>query len=166
MAARWTARIALALFVAGESLLLASRGSFTHGAKAGSVHWPKRLLLGAVVAYLLHAAVALLWVHGGSHAAAWEHTAAQTEKWIGWRTGSGLYVNYAFTLLVCLAVAIDSRWLRSVARAAAWFMGLQGGVVFAPSPFRWASLSLMIVGPLLGLSWRAWRANQDQRLCN
>lgn len=103
---------------------------------------------------MLHVAVALFWVHGGSHAAAWEHTAEQTAQWTGWRTGGGLYVNYAFTLLVCAAVAIETPPLRRAARIAAWFLAIQGGVVFAAAPAKWANLSLLVGGPLLGTAWR------------
>jgi len=49
------------------------------------------------VALLAHVAAAFHYQHGWSHAAAWEHTRAQTLALTGWNFGHGLYANYAMT---------------------------------------------------------------------
>ena len=54
--------------------------------------------LGAA-AIVLHVFAAFQVRHGWSHAAAWEHTRAQTLLFTGWNSGHGLYANYALTIL-------------------------------------------------------------------
>lgn len=49
------------------------------------------------IALLAHAAAAFQFQHHWSHAAAWEHTRAQTLALTGWNSGHGLYANYAMT---------------------------------------------------------------------
>jgi len=54
-------------------------------------------ILGGVCLWV-HAALAFHGVHDWSHAAAVEATAAQVAAVTGWRSGGGLWVNYAFLL--------------------------------------------------------------------
>lgn len=92
----------------------------------------------------LHAALAFHAVHGWSHAMAEEATSLQVAAVTGWRSGAGLWVNYAF-LLAWAWVAW--RWHRLGRRlrlgwwAVVWFLGFNGAVVFATAGSRWLGIA-------------------------
>ena len=96
---RWTVRLAVGFSAAR---LLADAGDF------GSLRIRRLLWTAGFALYLAHVAAAFHFVHGWSHADAWRETARQTNALVGWNSGSGLWANYAFTLV----------WL---ADAAAWW---------------------------------------------
>ncbi len=100
LAVSWTVRAAVALYAAR---LLADAGDF------GSQRTRRLLWTAGLAFYLAHVAAAFHFVHGWSHDDAWRETARQTNAIVGWNDGSGLWANYAFTLL----------WL---ADAAAWWI--------------------------------------------
>jgi len=54
----------------------------------------------------IHSGLAFAIVHGGSHAAAYEHTAERTAELTGWQSGAGLYANEAMLALWLL----DAAW--------------------------------------------------------
>jgi len=109
-------------------------------------------------AFLCHVLLAFEIHYGWSHATALAETATQTEALTGVRTGSGLYMNYAFGLIWLADLfswnGSDARtptrftWL---ARAFFVFMIVNGAVVFVEGPHRWFGLAL--VGALL-YTWR------------
>jgi hypothetical protein len=99
-------------------------------------------ILGGVCLWV-HAALAFHGVHGWSHAAAEEATAAQVAAVTGWRSGSGLWVNYAF-LITWAWVAWRWNRLGRSGRLTWWalvlFLGVNGAVVFAPAGSRWLGI--------------------------
>lgn len=91
----------------------------------------------------VHAALAFHAMHGWSHAAAAEATAAQVAAVTGWRSGAGLWVNYAF-LLTWAGVAWWWNQIGRTGRLVWWavflFLGFNGAVVFAPTGSRWLGI--------------------------
>ncbi|MGC1273084.1 MAG: hypothetical protein WBC44_05215 [Planctomycetaceae bacterium] len=87
---RWTVRLAVACYAVR---VLMDVGDF------GSLRTRRGLWTVGLVLYLAHVVAAFHFVHHWSHAAAWEETARQTFELTGWRSGAGLWANYAFTLL-------------------------------------------------------------------
>ena len=112
------------------------------------------------VACVAHVAAAFQFVHGWSHDAAWAATAAQVRSVTGWESGTGLWVNYAFTAgWVGVAVAWDRLpvWSRRVWEWVFAFMAFNGAVVFASGPARMAGW--LLTGATLGAwLWRRRRA--------
>jgi len=86
----WTVRLAVACYAAR---VLMDAGDF------GSLRTRRGVWTVGLGFYLAHVVVAFHVVHHWSHAAAWDETARQTFDLTGWRSGAGLWANYAFTLL-------------------------------------------------------------------
>ena len=99
-------------------------------------------ILGGVCLWV-HAALAFHAVHEWSHAAAVEATAAQVAAVTGWRSGGGLWVNYAF-LFTWAGIAWRWNRLGRTGRLVWWslvlFLGFNGAVVFAPTGSRWVGI--------------------------
>lgn len=113
--------------------------------------------LGALAA-IVHAGLALHVHHGWSHAAALADTAARTAAVVGWSSGSGLYVNFAF-LVVWAADALwwwlaprsftrRPRVLDRAVRGFLWFLFVNGAFVFAAAPQRWLGLAAVLAVPV------------------
>jgi membrane-bound metal-dependent hydrolase YbcI (DUF457 family) len=102
---------------------------------------------GALAAYLVHIVSAYASVYGWSHRVAWEMTASDTERVVGWRSGIGLAVNYAFA--AALAVDLVRQWRGRPASpwivAFVVFMILNGAVVFAEGSTRRIGIFLLCV---------------------
>lgn len=106
-------------------------------------------------ASLLHAIATMVLVHQGSHDAAVEHTAQQTEDLLGIAVGSGIYFNYVFVLVWLL----DAFWWTAAPRSyrtrnRGWnwfvygfliFIAINGSIVFESGWIRWFSLGGAIV---------------------
>jgi len=106
----------------------------------------------------VHTAIAFHYWHGWSHAAAYASTAQQSAALTGVAAGWGLYLNYAF-VLVWLA---DAAWWWRTPRSYAarsrpldtfvfvffLFMMINGAVVFATSPMRFAGALAVAVAIL------------------
>ena len=113
-------------------------------------------ILGGVCLWV-HAALAFHAVHDWSHAAAVEATAAQVAAVTGWRSGGGLWVNYAF-LFTWTGIAWRWNRLGRTGRLVWWslvlFLGFNGAVVFAPTGSRWLGIlwTLAAGGAVLRLS--------------
>ena len=113
----------------------------------------------------LHIACAFEVHHGWSHAAAYAHTARETEKVVGVDWGGGLWFNYAFLLAwtadatlcrrACARAGKAVARLHATVRAAAVFFWFNAAVVFAQGPSRYASMAAFVV--LLAV-WVAPRA--------
>ncbi|MCA9054286.1 MAG: hypothetical protein KDA75_10645, partial [Planctomycetaceae bacterium] len=98
--------------------------------------------------YLVHFATAMSLVHHWSHAAAWQHTAEQTQRVIGWTTGVGIWFNDLFTILWpvhvvdawrcvgCGRTILSSR-VRNAIDIYLTFIILNATLVFGP-PWWWA----------------------------
>lgn len=103
----------------------------------------------------IHIALAFHYWHGWSHAAAYASTAIQSAQLTGVASGWGIYLNYAM-LAVWLAdaawwwadpVAYDTR-SRAIDRtvfAFFLFMMVNGAVVFATTPMRYAGAVAVII---------------------
>ncbi len=120
---RWTALIAVVLFAFALSLRsLAQRSSnIDSRLKRARLIWTVGCLI-----FLAHVLCAFHFLHGWSHAAAYEATARETFEMTGWNSGSGLYANYVF-LIVWVA---DVLW---------WWRGIEA---YENRP-RWISVPLI-----------------------
>jgi hypothetical protein len=161
----WTALLCYGM---GAVALLAGR---QHLRSAARWCWTLGLF-----AYLAHVAAAFHYYYQWSHDIGIAETARQTRELTGVRSGSGLYVNYLFTLIWITDTAY---WwvvgLSNYARRSGWidwifhgffvFMIVNGAVVFARGPVRWLGagilLSLLGVGVYVKLSKsRGIRSNE------
>lgn len=114
------------------------------------VTWARVLWTCGAAAFLVHAVAAFHTVYSWSHEIAWQSTAEQTAELTGWRSGSGLYLNYLFGLLwlieVCwwwaqpISYARRPRLVADGLELFFLFMILNGAVVFASGPVRWLGL--------------------------
>lgn len=148
--ARSSIWIALLLYVLGEI------GRLRWRARAGS---PIRLARSAWLVgcgfYILHVAAAFGSFHGWSHSAAYDFTAQQTEALVGLKSGGGLYVNHAFTIVWLVEIIAwwrapqryrhRARWLDTSVRCFFAFMILNGAVVFVAGPQRWLGAAMVAV---------------------
>lgn len=140
---RTTIWISVFAWAAAEALRRARPG-------AARVAWTAGAVLLAV-----HSALAFHYWHGWSHAAALASTAAQSARQTGIAAGWGLYLNYAMAV-VWLA---DAVWWWAVPRAYEsrsraidralfaffLFMIVNGAVVFATAPMRYAGAAAVVV---------------------
>jgi hypothetical protein len=149
---RWTARLAMSLYV----LALAGRGTA----------WGRRTCLGlgrwiwtaGCFIFLLHLVCAFHFFHHWSHAEAYAAIARQTAEVVGLDWGGGLYLNYVFTL-VWLA-DVGWWWLglgryEERPRIVEWtvqafmaFIAFNATVVFGTETTRWAGVAagLLLIG--------------------
>jgi len=86
----WTVRLAVACYAAR---VLADAGDL------GSLRARRSVWTVGLAFYVAHVVAAFQFVHGWSHEHAHRGTARQTAEMVGWESGFGLWVNYAFTLL-------------------------------------------------------------------
>ena len=144
---RWTARVAVVLFVASLALRRfrpsASRYAWTVGC----------------FIYLLHVAAAFHYYHHWSHSEAYEFIARQTRELVGLDWGGGVYVNHAFTLVWLADVAWwwarDGRKVPSLGvmqRGIHWlaygflgFVAFHATVVFATGFSRWLGMGACVL---------------------
>ena len=125
--------------------------------------WVRRLWTMALIAMVGHAAAAMHFAHGWSHARAVEHTAKRTAELLGWEVGWGVYANY----LVLLVWSVDAaatwrrptstplpRWSKAV-HTFVGFMIFQGAVVFATGPSRWLGVAIFACAALAALRPRS-----------
>lgn len=112
-------------------------------------------------ACLVHVAAAFHFVHGWSHTVAWAATAAQVRSVIGWESGAGLWLNYAFTagwLMVSCVWDHLPVWARRTWECLFAFMAFNAAVVFTAGLVRWAGCVLS--GITLG-GWLWFRRRTD-----
>ena len=148
----WSVRASLALLTAGFVLRHRGRERLARGCWAG----------GAGLMWV-HVLAAFGVRHGWSHAAAVADTARQTEALTGWDWGGGVWVNHLFAAVWSAdaawrlaAPASYRRRPRAVDYGVGGFLGfiaVNGAVVFAHGPTRWAGVAacgLLIVTAALG----------------
>jgi hypothetical protein len=130
--------------------------------------WARRFWNLGLACFLMHVAAAFHYYYEWSHAVGLAETARQTEELMGMASGSGLYLNYLFTL-VWLADGIYW-WMAGLKRHASrplwveWlvhvfflFMIINGAVVFVSGPTRWLDVALLVgVGGAWWGSRRGW----------
>lgn len=149
----WTA---LALYAVGE-----------YGrARRPPAAWARPVWLLGALAYLGHVTAAFGIHHDWSHAAAYAHTAAQTEAYFGLDWGGGIWMNYAFTVIWVaeglwwqLAPAHYARRppaLATAVRSTFLFMIINGAVVFVNGPRR--LIGVGVLAALIGIWWNGRRA--------
>lgn len=96
-----------ALICYGVTLGLWMRPSSNRREQAIRVIWTAGWL-----ALVCHVAIAFSMFHGGSWAAAYEHTAQRTQAAVGWNWGGGVWFN----LVTAIVWGIDvvGRWIRPI----------------------------------------------------
>ena len=116
------AHISFACYVAG--IAARSRGG------TSSLFFRLFWFAGAIL-LAVHSGLAFAYVHGGDHAAAFEHTARRTAEFTGWNSGVGLYANEVMLVLwladAFWALAAPASYLE---RPAAIDIGLQAFFAF------------------------------------
>jgi hypothetical protein len=151
----WTARIAFLLY------LVAIVAWLTGNPRHARLAWISGLLV-----YLSHVASAFQFQHHWSHSQAFEETARRTGELLGFRSGVGLYFNYAFTVVW----SMDAGWIwwspetyrrrpqfiDVAVHAFMAFMFFNATVVFASGWPRWLGLTAVVA--IIGLWWALWRA--------
>ena len=165
---RWTARLFVACYV-GRICIDAARLR-----DAGSQRSARWLWTVGCLVYLIHVAMAFHFVHGWSHAIAYEHVRQRTFNQTGLDSGVGLYVNYAFGVLWLADTFLW--WHRldwSERRIPYWtvqaifgFLIVQATVVFGPS--FWIPVSIAVAMLLMAVStsphtWRNRSRRQESR---
>ena len=139
----WAIRFALLLmFVAYVQQLRGASEVATH---------VRILWLAGAICVLLHSVGALISFHHGSHEAAFNSTAKQTEELLGIAVGAGLYVNYGFALVwmgdALFRIAKPVQYLtlpnryRSLVHGFLLFIAFNGTVVFKDGWIRWLGLT-------------------------
>jgi hypothetical protein len=156
-ASLWAIRVALLAMVVTFVLQLRGLAELSNVVRGT---W----LVGATAA-IAHSALALLAFHDGSHAAAFESTAQQTEELLGVAVGVGLYVNYIFVAVWLVDAALRCfranlyRQLPYRYRVAMYsfliFIAFNGTVVFKDGWLR--MLGLIVTAILLLMYWRIAR---------
>lgn len=144
----WTARVSIACYLTwAVAAILRKRGSAGGGLALGvyAAGW---------VCMVAHVAAAFEFVHGWSHAAAWEHTARQTAEVTGIDWGGGLYFNDALVLIWGgdLVWRISARKTRTqppfawtiFVQAYLIFMIFNATVVFGPRGWIWTACGLAV----------------------
>ena len=149
----WSIRIALLCYVFALTLRLSS--SQDSAQRLARFFWTLGLL-----AYLAHVICAFHFHHAWSHTAAYEATARDTARLLGWGWGGGLYFSYAFTIVWLVDVLWWCRGLEAYThrprvvdigiQAFLGFMAFNGAVVFASGPTRWIGIGCCV---LLGAFW-------------
>jgi len=155
---RWTARVALALYVLGLAVRVRGAG-----------HQPRldmaRLFwTGGCLAFLLHTTSAFQFYHHWSHRTVYEATARRTAEVVGLDWGGGLYANYGFAAVwtadVCWWWLAPGRYLARP-RGLEWalqgflgFMAFNATVVFGAGAVRWIGMAAcLFLAAVLGYSW-------------
>jgi hypothetical protein len=141
---RWTARVAVVLYIAGLAM------------RADAPRWSRLAWTAGCGVYLAHVLCAFGFIHHWSQAEAYAFVAAQTAAVTGLDWGGGLYVNYAFTLVwlvdVCWRWTLrpPPRWLAWSADAFLAFIVVNATVVFATGFSRWLGIVACV---LLAVIW-------------
>jgi hypothetical protein len=141
---RWTARLAVAWYLARLAIDVASPPSTQRNRRARLV-WT----IGCAI-FLAHVIAAFHFAHGWNHAAAYEHTRRETLALTGWDSGAGLYLNYVFAVWWLLDVLAWQRWADWPRRREFYwpmqayfaFLVLNATVVFGPRG--WIVVAMMV----------------------
>ena len=175
----WTIRLALACYFAYLAGWLVAR----------SPRWPiiaRWLWTAGCALFVAHVACAFHFYHGWSHAAAWQSTADETERMLGFAFGDGIYGSYLFLI----AWALDVLWLwtggsppaaaascatsvpchrrpwgltppwRVVVHIFLLFIAFNGAIIFESGPTRWFGIAacLALAGLAAAARTMLWRA--------
>ena len=131
--------------------------------------WARRFWTLGLVCFLMHVAAAFHYYYDWSHAVVLAETARQTRELTGRESGSGLYLNYLFTLVWLMdasfwwTVGLDryaSRrmWVEWLVHGFFLFMIVNGAVVFVSGSARGLGIALLV-----GLSGACWCRRRVRR---
>ena len=144
---RITIWAALVGYAVGAALLLMSRQGRDR-LSAARWWWTAGCAL-----FLVHVVCAFHFYHDWSHARAYEETARQVGETMGMRSGNGIFVSYAFTLLWLFDVVWwwmkgaqsyrqRPKWLMAMWQGFFFFIVFNGTVVFESGLVRWFGVLL------------------------
>ena len=118
--------------------------------------WPRRLWSLGLIAFLIHVATAFGHFYEWSHAVGLRKTARQSAAVTGFESGAGLWLNYLFTLIWIVDVAIwwiaPERYRRRgnalllLEHLFLLFLIFNATVVFEEGLARWAGLGVTVLG--------------------
>ena len=119
----------------------------------------------------VHVGLALHYVHGWDHAHAWRETARQTFEATGWRSGVGVWFNYAVMAVWAGDVAYwwgaghrryfgRATWVRLGVHLFLLFMVFNAVVVFGRGATRWVGAGACVVL----LVWAIVRRGRDIKM--
>ena len=138
---RWTVRVALALYVAALALRMMGGSG-----RVARLAWSTGCMF-----FVVHVACAFQFYHHWSHDAAFAETARQTLEVTGLNWGSGIFANYAFTVLWLADAACwwadarsyltRSRWIEWAVQGFMAFIAFNATVVFGAGAIRWFGLA-------------------------
>jgi len=144
----WSVRVALIGYAIGAVVVCLQYVQPTVHA-GGRLAWS----LGCAF-FIVHVIAAMGAFHGWSHEAAYVYTAERTRDLVGIETGTGLYLNYLFTLVWIIDVALW--WRRGNAHIAQrsasimathafmLFMVINATIVFASGIARWMGVAITL----------------------
>ena len=143
--------LAMLLYTASMTIRLVGPSD----ANAGRFALARLIYTLGLAAFWLHVAAAFHFDHHWSLAIAYSHTAERTAELMGWESGLGLYVNFAFGL-VWTADALSwwlaperyvarSRWIEFFVHGIFVFMIANGAIVFGRGPVRAFGAALLAV---------------------
>lgn len=157
---RSSVRVALILYVAA----LVTRIVDADRRRLG---FARVLWTAAYAFFLVHLATSFHFVHHWSHDSAYAETARRTSEAIGWESGDGLYVNYAFALVWGLdalwwwlapsSYRNRSAWIEAALQAFFLFIVINATVVFGVGAIRWAG-GVGVAVLAFALLWRLRRS--------
>jgi hypothetical protein len=152
---QWTIRLALVCLAVywGGSLWLATRSISRRSIdrspsnRKTRAEEPKFALLrwiwtAGCVLFVTHVACAFHFTHHWSHVHAWNHTAAETQRLLGFSFGDGIYFSYLFLVLWVVDVALQwlnvqrPMWLVASVYLFLFFIAVNGAIVFEDGPTR------------------------------
>lgn len=153
---KWTIRLALAClvgyFVGGMLGGASGKETATGGRKFAILRW---IWTVGCALFVAHVVCAFQFTHHWSHAHAWQHTANETQRLMGFSFGDGIYFSYLFLLLwvadvVCLWVGVSRpMWMMLPVYLFLFFIAFNGAIVFEDGPTR--PVGVVVVIALLPL---------------
>ncbi len=157
---RWSAIVALALYVVGLTLLTGAMQS------PARLVWARRAWTAGCLLFLVHIASAFQFYHHWSHRSAYAVTAQQTAEVVGVAWGGGLYANYVFTLLWVAEViwwwggldrySSQPRVLKWAVQGFLGFMAFNATVVFGTGTARWLGVAAtLFMTPIM--AYQGWK---------
>ena len=154
----WTIRLALACLAVYFAARLLGYGARPYQTPRGERMFTTLRWIWTIgcVLFLAHVACAFQFTHHWSHSHAWEHTAAETERLMGFAYGDGIYFSYLFLVLWVVDVialwvcCFRPSWLILPVYLFIFFIALNGAIVFEDGPTR--PVGLVVVAALAPLA--------------
>ena len=117
--------------------------------------WARYFWTSGLAFFLVHVTAAFHYYYDWSHTVGINETARQTRELTGVDSGSGLYLNYLFSLVwlsdgvYWWVVGVNRyasrpRWVSGTVHGFFIFMIVNGAVVFVKGPTRWIGCALLV----------------------